>query len=328
MAASKAETNRRKEIEDWLDSYNVSWEFIPGADLNEVDLVRSLKNQARLEPLNEPTVERYEVAWLTGATFPPIVVQRTTKTSKRLMIDGNHRAAGAMRAKVPTVDRYEVTGAKAATVAAMCREANNFNGLSLSEDERIINALFAADNLGISLKEAAAQNQVPLSKVQRKSAETSALKRAQENDIDLHLFTKLSAQIRGRLNNVNPDEIFVGATNLTIKAHLKIDEVNDLITMLNAARSFAAKEKVIKTWVKNMEERIQDNLGGRKTNNSRAPMTPRQRFGMAMGNLSVYDDYTAVLEAYSDAELPDFLEGVEATIAKFQAIYEKGMARL
>lgn len=328
MAVRSKTHSRRPELEAWLDTFAVEYEFVPNGAFADIDVARSLKNQARIKPLDEPTIERYEIAWRTGAAFPPIVTSRAARGGKQLVISGNHRLASGIKVGRTAMDRYEVIGAKAATVAAMCREANNVNGLPPNEDERILNAIFAMNAQGLTLKAAAELYQVPAAKVQRRYHETSSLRRAQEQSVDMHGFMCLSAGVRSRLGTLDPDEIFQAASNLAIKVGFRHEDIVALVPELNGVRSVKAKEGILRTWERNMAERIQDNLGGRRTSNARKTLTRRQRFGMAMGQVrAMGEDLTEVLDAYSTNELAEFASEVEEVVIQLQKLIDEARAR-
>src|SRR4051794_13664475 len=85
---------RRLEIEELLNKTGVSWTFEPDVSLGEIDMDRSLRNQARINKvLDQPTVETYIEAMKRGDQFPALISYFWNNTSKRVLIDGNHRAA-------------------------------------------------------------------------------------------------------------------------------------------------------------------------------------------------------------------------------------------
>lgn len=325
----RAGSNRRPDIEAWLESFGVDWEYVPAADIGDIDIKRSLANQARFKPLDDDTVQRYEIAWTIGAKFPPIVTEVNSRTTKQKMISGNHRIAGAVKAKIAQVDRYEVLDAQPSTVATMCREANNTNGLPPSEEERMTSAIFLHRSQGVPLQKAAQQYQVNFSRVQREFHKVSAAERAQAMGLDMHSFLALSQDVRGRLVTLHPDEIFAGAAALAIKAGLTINQVKDLVVQLNEAKMFAKKQSTLKAWERSLKEQIEDNLGGRKTNNSKRPITRRQRFVMAVGSIRTFGaDIDGLLDTFSLNELPEFVEEIETVIENLEKFVAQARAQV
>jgi len=325
--AKPSEANRRPDIEEWLNSYHVDWVYVPEATMADIDDVRSLRNQARLEPLDEGTIERYVIAWGTGAKFPPVVTN-VGRGAKQTMISGNHRHVSGLKAGKTQMDRYEVRNAKPAVVQAMCREANNMNGLPPTEEERIMSAIFVAKQQGIPLSRAAEQYQVPLHKVQRKWNEASALERAQKLGLDMGGFMRLSIGVRGRLAPLKPDEIYAAAVNLAVKANLSVDDTKELVVDLNAVDSFAQKNAVLAARERTFRDKIQANLGGRATHSSKKPPTRRQRFQGAIGTIRTFAaDVDGLLDAYGLNELPDLQEQIGEAIEFLEKLEAGAKAR-
>ena len=88
---------RQPDVETWLDSIETAWSYVDELDLAAVDEKASLRNQARLEPLDDDTVERYAADMTRGDVFPPVIVR--SKNSRLVVLGGNHRYHAAKRSR-------------------------------------------------------------------------------------------------------------------------------------------------------------------------------------------------------------------------------------
>lgn len=101
------DARRDQRIESWLSVHHVDWTWHPDLELDTIDIRRSLANQARPgEALLPDTVELYVAGYRNGDLFPPIVVRKTSRQAKKLVvIDGNHRTNSAIEAGLTTHPR-------------------------------------------------------------------------------------------------------------------------------------------------------------------------------------------------------------------------------
>ena len=68
---------RDAEIEEYLDAKGVKWTFRPKVSPDEFDIDKSLRNQARFEPITEDRVNTYAEAMRRGDKFPPVIAHGT-----------------------------------------------------------------------------------------------------------------------------------------------------------------------------------------------------------------------------------------------------------
>jgi ParB-like chromosome segregation protein Spo0J len=219
--------------ERYFVDLGVGFERVPALPLDEIDDLKSLTNQARVKPLDEPTVERYTLDLDAGDVFPPIVVRRRNTRSKLVLIGGNHRYAAHKRASRATIDAY-VVECDDLTAVRMTYEDNRNHGLTLTDDERVAHATHLVD---LGWKQAAAARLVGLDqqKLQRAIGATRADRRALELGVDVQAFTRIAKTGRWRLDQVKDDTVFVAAAQLAIDARLGPEELFPLVTELNAA---------------------------------------------------------------------------------------------
>lgn len=307
-ATRKKDRGRRAEIEKELrDTFHVSFEYLPGVPTSDFDIDRSLKNQARFEPINEETVATYQEAVERGDDFPAILAYRPGRgrAPKLVSIDGNHRLIAHDRAGSP-IDVYEIDRAtKPQAIQLIMMAFNAKHGLKTTEQERLSQALYLMDN-GVPMKDAAAQVNVRLADLKRAANRAQGDKRAAEAGVDLREWETLGPTVRARLLNVSTDEGFAGAAHLAFLARLGAEEVFELVGLLNATRSAARQRAIVKSETERYQDKIQDTMGGRVNTKGKRPMTAKGRVQMILGQvLALPEDIQSIARSFGDAERGD-----------------------
>lgn len=323
-ATRKKDKGRRSEIEAELrDTYGVQFTYHPDVPTSEFDIDRSLKNQARFEPLDESVVATYQEAVERGDAFPAVIAYRPGRgrDPKLAAVDGNHRLVAHDRAGQP-IDVYEVErGTNAKTIALMTFAFNTKHGLPTSEQERLSQALYLMDN-GASMKEAAARLSVRMSDLQRAANRAKGDKRAADAGVDPREWESLQSASRTRLLGVSTDEGFAGAAHLSYAARLGTDEVQDLVALLNGAGRSATKQRqIIKSETERHADRIQEAAGGTYNPKGRKAMTHKGRVQMILGQfVAIPDDIETVASSFADAERGDTAKRLIQTSKKMRKL--------
>src|SRR4051794_13443811 len=139
---------RRQDIEDKLTKLGLTWRFNADGDIADIDMRKSLANQARLgERVNEERVETYAEAIKHGAKMPAVVVDMTNRRRKAILMDGVHRILGSEKAGYNIFARYEVTDGDPAAVTLFTFTANVEHGLPNSLEDRIEHAIWLINNV-------------------------------------------------------------------------------------------------------------------------------------------------------------------------------------
>lgn len=316
--------NRRPDIEAYLDSKGVKWIYHEHVKFDDIDMERSLRNQARIhKKLDEEVVDRYLEAMSRGDVFPPLIGARAGRSDSKLVnVDGNHRAASSKKkgdAFYP-YGYYEIVDADPQIIVLMTFEANTKHGLPTSEEERVHQAIWLIDN-GANQKQAAAAVNVPERAIKKLWNKVVADRRADEVGILRSHWDHLSQSIRQRLVTVATDEGFRALTELTFRAKLDWDEVNRLVNELNASRSGTKQAAMVENWVNVYADRIQANLGGVGTSNSRKGATPKQRYQLALGSvLALPDDPSSLTNMFAAGERAEAARKAREAAKKFTAM--------
>lgn len=296
---------RRPDIEAKLrEQYAVDFEYVTNVSPGAFDIDKSLKNQARFEPLDEDTVALYQEGVERGDAFPAVLAWRPGRGNnpKLEIIDGNHRLVAHERAGAP-LDVYEIDRAtKRQAVALMTFAFNTTHGRPTTEEERISQALYLIDN-GASQGEAAAAVNLAMNVLKRAINKAKADQRADEVGADRREWDQLPNSIKNRLLNISTDEGYHDAIHLAFAAKLGADEAFDLVNLLNTSKSGNKQRQIVKAQTEAYQERIQDNAGGVLGTGGRRPMTPKARLNMLLGQVTgLPDDVDAIARAYVDVD--------------------------
>lgn len=306
MAAAASETqidpHRSPAIEEWLDSYGVTWEYSGPVNLERFDFEKSLNNQARVfETLDEDTVTTYAEAIKRGDVFPAVVAHRPSARGRLVMTDGNHRLYAHRRAEMADVPTYTITKAKQTTVVMMTFAANTRHGKPTSHDERVHQAIWLINN-GATQEEAAAAVQLKRSDVTKAWARVQSDNRADEAGVLRREWDAISYSSKARLNAILTDEGFRAAASLTYRANLDANQVFELVAEVNKVRSSDRQVAIVKKFEKVYSEAIQDAGAGMGTG-GRRQVTPKATFRRALTSLATLPESLDVMvNLFAEAE--------------------------
>lgn len=276
-------------IEAWLDAHHVDWTFNPELPLDQIDIRRSLANQARPgEALLPDTVELYTAGYRKGDLFPPIVARRTSRQAKKLVvIDGNHRTNSAVDAGVTTHPAYVIT-CEDETAMVLMYDANLKNGAQLPKAQRIALAVHLVET-GMEGKVAARQMAVAESEISNARTLNRAALRARDNGVAG--WDQIPQGHRLDLARIGSDPVFAATAQLVQKAGLQGGDVKDLVRRVKAARSDDAALVLIGGEIEARQADIQKRHGGVSKSNRRRRVTEWDRFTDA---LTVLENVNAV----------------------------------
>jgi ParB-like chromosome segregation protein Spo0J len=234
-------TNRRPDIEQWLDMSGVLWEFREGVPLKEFDFDASRHNQARIQPINLSWVASMVRGMERGDIFPPVVAHRPN--DKLVIIDGNHRLTAAQRTKHEEIDTYEVVGTPEMILKLMV-EANQHNGNQFTHEEALRHACELID-AGYTHKDAADSASLPESQVHAEYTRVTVERRARR--LRIVGWNKLPAPVKVRLNNIRSDEVLREAGKYAAWAKLSTNDLSRLVTEVNRRPNEQAQLSYIST---------------------------------------------------------------------------------
>jgi hypothetical protein len=299
----------RGDIEKWLDDRGAQYELYTEISIELIDVARSLKNQARVEsPLIQPQVDTYAEAMERGDKFPPIVLY-PIGSDKYVVVDGNHRVAGAIEAGLKGLPAYVLdVKTPAALVTILTFEANTRHGMPASREDRAQHAIFLIRNASETVKNAAARMNLPEHYLSKKWSEARADERARRAKIPPGVWHDLSYSARTRLNTIGADESFTAAVNLAGKARLLMDDIEQLVRELRPIGSTAEQLALIQRWENEARARISAVATGDERPRRQVVTGPRQSLRSAVYMLDslVADKRSQLLEEMSSLEAKEW----------------------
>lgn len=248
------------DIEKWLDSHGVEWNYKVNLPTEEIDRTASHRNQARVAgPIHEDTVILYAAAMEGGSKFPPVVVwQRPDK--KYVVVDGNHRVAALDLAEIDKTDAYVTGTLTDAQRAILTFEANTKHGLPTSLDERLRQAVHLVE-MGTTQREASRMLGVPPGKVGNAYTLFETDKRLQR--LSVSRWDRLPPTLRRRLHAIRDDDVFASVAELAIESKMTQPEINDFVVRVNEVPRSIGQMEIIAKERANRAKDIRATVGGR-----------------------------------------------------------------
>lgn len=198
------------QIEQLLNAHECTWEHQAALELRRIDLIASITNQSRFEPIDQPTVDRYIAALDDGATFPAIVVRRIPTKSKApdqlVILGGNHRARAHIDHGAKTIAAY-VVDCDDLVALEIAYADNATHGLPPTDAERIAHALVLIDR-GRSISEAARTVGVSHNKIRARLNAHQSEQRAAKAGVSAE-FSQLAESAQASLAAVKDTRVFV-----------------------------------------------------------------------------------------------------------------------
>ena len=225
-------------------------------DLDDIDSDASTRNQARLLPVHQETVEIYRAAMEAGDRFPPIVVNATKKPY--IVLDGNHRLFAAKMAGFTSMEALLVKSATTAQMELFTYEANAKHGLPTTLSERIRQGMYLV-SLGNTAVVVAKALSIPERKLWQALSEARTDKRLTKAGFDL---TRLTIYQRRRIGSIKSDTVLIPFAELAAKSGMGSEEMNEAVTAINAMSTEAAQLAYIDKLRAEYEPVMQATAGG------------------------------------------------------------------
>lgn len=257
------EPGRDPRLEALLERHHVEWTFDPAYPLADIDITRSLKNQARAdsEPLLEETVELYTHHYREGVTFPGLLLRRTSpRARKTYALGGNHRTTAALAAGHTTHPAYIVVCTDEAATSLMY-EDNMANGAQLPKRQRLAIAAYLC-GIGYTQDRAAREMGVTQAEVSnfRKLHDTNM----RAVDAKVTGFEDLPAGLRVELGRIQSDPVFAETARLMVATKMQGTDATRVIKTVKAARSDEQALRFVGSEFESRREEVQRAHAGAK----------------------------------------------------------------
>lgn len=285
--------DRDVTIEAWARMFGVD----PGSPtlvaLADINVTQSERNQARVLPYDQQTVDRYAAAMLGGAVFPPIVL--AIAEGGLVVVDGNHRRAGAEKAGATHVHAYIVSPTSTVKTAMTISANAALTGLQTDEVLRREHVV-QLSNMGYNADEVAVMTgmtkwRVNVIRSAQAVIDRAPDKRAARRLEDGHLKT---------LTAIRNTKVLSAAIAVGIESALTRDEMATMRNAISEAGDEAAQLAVIEGF---RRVTTKPKRAGRKASDV-------ARLRSSIGNILKLSPTVVAIEAADDAE------GIEAAVAE------------
>lgn len=258
------------------------WRHEPELPLEAIDLIASVTNQVRAQPLNLPTVERYVDALEAGDVFPPIVVRELTGPDGHQLVNlgGNHRTRAHIDAGRKTIDAWVVTIEDDVAALELAFHDNAAHGLPTSEEERITHALVLMDH-GRSTSLAARTVGIAPSRLYGHLERRKVAKRAADLGLTSQL-SKIGVSVQARLGSVKDDRILAKVIRTIADEGMGQLASQQLVTDTNAARDVASAMDAIALHVRDWRDRPGDRRGAKAVSSAHTTLTVNLKITRAL----------------------------------------------
>jgi hypothetical protein len=279
------------KIEHWLTTEGVKHQYLAEVPVTDIDIEASKRNQARVNaPILEDVVERYTLAYIDGAEFPPVIAYRAD-SGRLVLLDGNQRLSAAIDAERQFIDCYECFDLDDMHRTALCWTANSLNGDPGSQLDRMLQAKqFHLRYPGLPREEVARRFRLKPEKFARELRGDEVNARLNQFGLDPESFTYTN---KDRLHAVIDQDVqFREAAKFIQETGLKGQLAADFWADLRRARSEKDALEVIEQW--RGRDDVQALLRAKRFNR---PHIPRSRMQQL---LERFDNLRRFLERYPD----------------------------
>lgn len=286
---------RNQAYEQMLERQGVQWEYLESLPLDQIDAVKSIRNQARLDtPLDEELIDSYAAMDRDGSESPPLVLWRPGK-GKWVLIDGNQRYAAKHRNMRQTTDAYTVLSQDPRIIDRLTWTWNNLvNGRRITQDEAMEHAVSYVRKYGLAIKDAAKEWGVGESTLSMRLKIEEGRTILGQRNIRLPIpISDKTVKVLSPLIGLGED-IFADAAMAVSSIGATGDDIEDLVRNIKAAKTSEAKAEVIQQFLGSdrAEERKAETRGGKLPVRRNLP---RERFLRLLRELrNLTDDYQPV----------------------------------
>lgn len=313
-----------QQTADWLTSLGVPFDYVPDFELGAISEKMSLQNQARLEPLNEETVDQYASAYrLPGSLdkFPALIVRKMPRAY--VTLSGNHRRTGASRAGKKKHSAFVIKCADEVALR-ITYEDNMRNGLPPTRDERVRQAIHMMEAVEMSQSDAARMFGLTQTTISKALQSIASQRRAADLKLSSSSFQALSAATQSELQRIQSDPVFYETAKLAMFAEptIKATGMKAVINAVLAARSEASALKVVAAEMERLIPDIQKNAG--RTNRTRGRGGERRSAVSSLVNYLVQINQIRPSQVQgaimNQAQAKNVRKELDATISHLQSI--------
>jgi len=278
---------RQGTREDWLKQLKVDYEYKESIPISQIDIEKSLKNQARVRIAILPeTRDSYAAGMKNGDKFPPIIVYWSDRLDAYVIIDGNHRIQAAKQIGRLDFDAYIVdVHQDALTIEILTRGANAIEGYPFTNSDRLFQAKYLV-GLGTSQAEAASLMKISQSTLSDEMLADIVNKRL--SDLGLEPDALNTTQKR-HLNKVTDNAVLKAIYDITCEASLSAKQLNALID--TTIENSSEKERLLTVSTYRKQEEIEDKTVGKSPRKKQST-----KVWTALRQVQALDEYSSIIQ--------------------------------
>lgn len=277
---------RNPDIEQWLDSHQITYKYVDDLDLSSIDQRGSGALQVRDELVDPDVVDTYAADMKAGAVFPPLVVNRRARSTKVTLIGGNQRTAAAHKAGRTTLPAY-IIDVETEMAWRLAIEDNRRHGKRATKAEQVGHALRLVA-LGLTREEAGQIAGVSAGLITQHEAVIEANKRAKE--LGVAGIDALPVASRYELSQIVADEPFRAAAQGAVDNAMSAVQVKAMRQEISKCRSEKDQMRAVSEHVEAAEDDRHRKAGGATGRNAgRNGGNPRVACLRAVSALMVLD---------------------------------------
>ena len=242
----KLETRLDPDAETVLSFADVEY-VVKEICLEEVDWSESANNCARMwNPLNEEKIDDYRMAMVAGDVFPMPVVEASK--GGMIILGGNQRLNAANRidgsmSMMAYVARPLLTSQREVVI----RSLNARHGWGDEKSERLDHAVYLVQKHGMTTDDASRMFMVAKSSINLRIKADETKARLAKRGIDA---SRLSQTALVAISSVQDEKYATAVAKAAVETSATGEQVTDAAKSIIAAKSTAAKAKVIKDFTK------------------------------------------------------------------------------
>ena len=226
-----------------IESLGMEWS-VRSINADQINVIRSRQNRARMEPIDNQTVEDFACAMESGADFPKIVVAWSAKDKQYLICGGNHRHCAALMLGCETFDVI-VVDCDDADIDPLCMLLNTVEGRRTPHKDRIEQAVILCRSGSMSIQDAAKRFQCNDSTINIHLRATDCDNLLGKLGVELP--KQIPLTIRSKLFQFSNEEaVFVSVARYVSKCRPSLDQYNALRDLLTNEKSEKGRLEVIK----------------------------------------------------------------------------------
>lgn len=262
-------TTTPDQIQALLDRHDCTWERDPQLELRRIDLIASITNQSRFEPIDTDTVDRYTAALADGATFPPILVRQVPSAKPRgkpqlIILGGNHRARAHIDHGHKTIDAYLVV-CDDLVALELAYADNATHGLPPTTAERLAHAATLIDR-GRTPTEAARTVGIHEQRVYAHLQNRRTLERGARLGVTDDL-TRMGVSATNRVGSLKDDRVFTKVARLATEHTWTQTTITKLVGDLNQQPHVADQMDYLQAFVAQQAAKPKGRTVGRPPTN-------------------------------------------------------------